>query len=250
MNSNPEGSTGVQPDEAMIHVLIVDGEPLARAHIARLLLARADFRVVDELRSAAEAVEAVRRLRPDIVILDQDLTDSVSFDPRVLREQDPAIVLILTTAQENPTPRLLHLHAFDNLLKPFDHQRFDRVLSRARAYLGQGDHLKGQHLRLLAAYPQETVGGETSLRGIRSSHRYADRVLVRDGGRISFLKVADIDRIEAEAGIARVHAGGRVHLLQESLDDLARRLDPRQFLSVRRSLMVNLDRLEGLEAVR
>lgn len=248
MGSNPEDPTGVQRDEAMIPVLIVDGEPLARAHIARMLDARPGFRVVGVLHRAVAAVDVVRSLHPDIVILDQDLTDSVSFDPRVLRERDPAMVLILTTAQENPNPSLLHLRAFDNLLKPFDHERFDRVLTRARSYLSQGDHLKGQHLRLLAAYPQETAEG-IPLRGASSSHRYADRLLVRDGDRISFLKVNDIDCIEAGSGMTRVHAGGRVHLLAESLDDLARRLDPRQFLSVRRSLLVNLDRLEPLEAV-
>ncbi|MGH7571068.1 MAG: LytR/AlgR family response regulator transcription factor [Gemmatimonadota bacterium] len=233
----------------MITVLIVDGEPLARAHIARMLEARPGFQVVGKLCSAAEAVDAIRRLRPNIVFLDQDLTDSVSFDPRVLREGDPAAVLILTTAQENPTPRLLHLHALDSLLKPFDGQRFDRVVGRAGAYLGLGDRLTCRHLRLLAAYPQESEEG-ASFRGVNASRRYADRLLVRDGDRISFLKVDDIDRIEAGAGIARVHAGGRVHFLAESLDDLARRLDPRQFLSVRRSLLVNLDRLEPLEAVR
>lgn len=247
MSSNPQDSMGVQRYEAMIRVLIVDGEPLARAHIARMLEWRRDYRVVAELHRAAEAVDVVRDLRPHIVVLDQDLTDSVAFDPRVLRERDPAIVLILTTAQEHPTPRLLHRHAFDTLLKPFDHQRFDRVLARAQAYLGQGDHLKGQHLRLLAAYPQAPEG--SPLPGVGTSHRYADRLLVRDGDRISFVKVHDIDRIEAGSGMARVHVGGRVHLLAESLDDLARRLDPRQFLSVRPSLLVNLDRLEPLEAM-
>ena len=233
----------------MISVLIVEGEPLARAHIARLLGARPGFRVVGEPCGAAEAGDVIRRLQPDIVILDQDLTDSVAFDPRILDERNPRIVLILTTAQEDPAPRLLHLHAFDSLLKPFDGQRLDRVLSRARAYLGQGNRLKGEHLRLLAAYPQEP-DAPSDIGGTSRSHRYAERLLVRDGDRIRFLRVDDIDRIEAGGGVAHVHAGGRVHPLAESLDQLARRLDPRQFLSVRRSLLVNLDRLEPAEAVR
>lgn len=245
MHSNLKDAGGVQRNEAMITVLIVDGEPLARAHIARMLEARPGFRVVGKLHNATQAVDAVRNMRPEIVILDQDLTDSAAFHPGVLRERDPAAVLILTTAQEDPTPRLLHLHAFDNLLKPFDAERFDRVLSRASAYLGQGDRLTGRHLRLLAAYPQEPEEGVSRA---DSPRRYADRLLVRDGDRIRFVKVDDIDRIEAGAGSARVHVGGRIHLLAESLDDLARRLDPRQFLSVRRSLLVNLDRLESLEA--
>lgn len=247
MHSNLKDAGGVQRNEAMFTVLIVDGEPLARAHIARMLEARPGFQVVGKLHSATQAIEAVRSMRPDIVILDQDLTDSVAFDPGVLRERDPAAVLILTTAQENPAPRLLHLHAFDNLLKPFDGQRLDRVLTRVSAYLGQGDRLAGRHLRLLAAYPQEAEEGPSQANAPR---RYADRLLVRDGDRIRFVKVDDIDRIEAGGGSARVHAQGRIHLLAESLDDLARRLDPRQFLSVRRSLLVNLDRLESLEATR
>ena len=248
MKSNVGSPSDVQQVRTMLRVLIVDGAPLARAHIARMLESRRDYRVVAKLHTATSAVNVVRRLRPDIVILYQDLTDSAAFGLRVLREQDPATVLILTTAHEHSISRLLPLHAFDTLLKPFDQQRLERVLSRARAYLGEGDQLTGQHLRLLAAYPQ--AGEGAALPGVGSSHRYADRLLVRDGDRISFVKVDDIDRIEADSGMVRVHAGGRIHLLAESVDDLARRLDPRQFLSVRRSLLVNLDRLTPREAVR
>lgn len=247
MRSNPDAPGDAQIDKAMIAVLIVDSEPLARAHLARMLEARPGFRVVGKLRSASEAMRALRSLRPDIVILDLDLPDADDLDPRALRERDPATVLILTTAHEHTTPRPVHLHAFDNLLKPFDSQRFDRVLARSAAYLGKGDLLHGQHLRLLAAFPQDDEEGLDP--GSRSG-RYADRLLVRDGDRIRFVKVEDIDRIEAGAGCARVHCGGRIHLLAESIDALACRLDPRQFLSVRRSLLVNLDRIEPVGAVR
>jgi len=248
MRSNPDAPGDVQADKAMITVLIIDGEPLARDHLARMLEARPGFRVVGKLRSASEAVRALRGLRPDIVILDLDLPDADDLDPRALRERDPATVLILTTVHEHPSPRPIHLHAFDNLLKPFDSQRFDRVLARSTAYLGKGDRLQGQHLRLLAAYPQDDEEGFDP--GGSRPARYADRLLVRDGDRIRFVKVEDIDRIEAGGGFARVHSGGRIHLLAESIDQLASRLDPRQFLSVRRSLLVNLDRIEPLGAVR
>jgi len=247
MRSNPDAPGYIQADRAMITVLIIDGEPLARDHLARMLEARTGFGVVGKLRSASEAIRAVRDLQPDIVILDLDLSDAGDFDPRALRERDPAAVLILTTAHEHATPGPVHLHAFDSLLKPFDSQRFDRVLTRSAAYLGKGDRLQGQHLRLLAAYPQDDEEGFDP--GSRSG-RYADRLLVRDGDRIRFVKVEDIDRIEAGGGCARVHTGGRIHLLAESIDELACRLDPRQFLSVRRSLLVNLDRIEPLGAVR
>ena len=120
-----------------------------------------------------------------------------------------------------------------------------RVLARSAAYLGKGDRLHGEHLRLLAAFPEEEEEYDSSRSG-----RYADRLLVRDGDRIRFVKVEDIDRIEAGGACVRVHCGGRTHVLAESLDALASRLDPRQFLSVRRSLLVNLDRIEPLEAVR
>jgi two-component system LytT family response regulator len=230
----------------MIAVLIIDGEPLARAHLARMLEGRPDFRVVGKFRSASDAVRALRELRPDIVILDLDLPDADHFDPRALRERDRATVLILTTAHEHTTPRPVHLHAFDNLLKPFDNQRFERVLARSAAYLGKGDRLHGQHLRLLAAFPQdEEEGHEPASR----SGRYADRLLVRDGDRIRFVKVEDIDRIEAGGHCVRVHCGGRTHELADNLHPLEARHAPRQFLSVRRSLLVNLDRIEPLEAV-
>lgn len=247
MRSNPDAPGVVRPDEDMITVLIIDGEPLARNHLARMLEARPGFQVVGKLRAASEAVPVLRRLRPDIVILDLDLPDADDLDPRALRARDPATVLILTTVHEHASPRPVHLHAFDNLLKPFDGQRFDRILARSAAYLGKGDRLQGQHLRLLAAYPQDEEEGVDP--GSRSG-RYADRLLVRDGDRIRFVKVEDIDRIEAGGECARVHSGGRIHLLAESIDELASRLDPRQFLSVRRSLLVNLDRIEPMGAVR
>ena len=246
MRSNPDAPGEVESTANMIGILIVDSEPLARAHLARMLEVRPGFRVVGKLRSASEAMRTLGSLRPDLVILDLDLPDADDFDPDALRERDPAAVLLLTTAHEHSTATPAHLQAFDTLLKPLDNKRLDRVLARVAAYLGKGDLLQGQHLRLLVAFPQDDNEFDPGSGG----GRYADRLLVRDGDRIRFVRVEDIDRIEDSGGCLRVHCGGRVHFLAESLDELARRLDPRQFLSVRRSLLVNLDRIQPLEAVR
>lgn len=232
-----------------IRAIIVDGEPLARSHLKRLLGSHRGFEVVGQFESAWRAGRAIRELVPDLVFLDLELPDIACFDFSAVDKQ-PA--LLLTTSQDVPVFLPDGARALDCLLKPFDRQRFDRVLDRAKAYLSHEDpaDLRSQHLRLLSAFPEceETLTHSWSTQP-RPRQRYLERVLVRDGDRIFFLRVEEIERIEAVGQGARIHcSGGYTHLLAQNLEDLADRLDPRQFLSIRRSTVVNLERLHAMEA--
>lgn len=231
--------------EPMIQVLIADSEPLARAHIGRLVAGRPGFQVLSRVSNAREAYEALRDRRAQLVFLDLELPDLEHFDPRILHRAGSPLALVLTSAQVRNVPSPLHLHAVDHLLKPFDEERFAKVMARAADYLGGETSLRSQHLRLLREFPEDPRSPEPGS-GLQPQ-RYLDRLLVREGDRIFFLRVEDIDRIEDASGRSRVHAGERYYLVPARLDDLAARLDPRQFLSIRRSMIINLDRVETLE---
>lgn len=226
-----------------IRVLIVEGAPLARSHITRLLKRRSGFEVVGQVGTAIAATEAMARLTPDLVFLDTELPDIRELRPA----NDTRVAFVLTTSSHASVDAQIDADAIDVLLKPFGRERFDRVLDHARAYVDQegASDLRSHHLRLLSTFP-EGVDRATRRHGSDSRwSRYIDRILVRDGERIFFLRVDDIDRIEAIGRLTRVHcSGGQTHVLAQSLDSLAPRLDPRQFLSIRRSTVVNLDRLD------
>lgn len=234
---------------ATIRAVIVDGEPLARSHLNRLLGSHRGFEVVGQFGSARRAGRAIRELVPDLVFLDLELPDVACLDFSVA-EKKPA--LLLTTSQDVCISLPDQATALDCLLKPFDRQRFDRVLDRAKAYLGHEDagDLRSQHLRLLNAFPEcEEPLTRSWSTPTRHRQRYLERVLVRDGDRIFFLRVDEIERIEAVGKGARIHSsGGQTHMLAQNLEDLAHQLDPRQFLSIRRSTVVNLERLHAMEA--
>lgn len=226
-----------------IRVLIVDGAPLARSHIVRLLDRRSEFEVVGQAGTAAAAVAAIDRLDPELVLVDAELPDIDHL--RLARDADIAIILMTSTHTPMASP--IEPDAIDVLLKPFDRERFDKVLDHARAYVDRegANDLKSRHLRLLSSFP-EGVDQISQRQGYDPRwSRYIDRILVRDGERILFIRVDDIERIEAIGNVTRVYSsGGQTHVLAQNLDSLAQRLDPRQFLSIRRSTLVNLDRVD------
>jgi two-component system LytT family response regulator len=234
---------------ATIRVVIVDGEPLARSHLARLLGSHRGFEVVGQYGSARRAGHAIRELVPDLVFLDLELPDVAHLD---FGTPDRQPAFLLTTSQDVCGVLPDQVQALDCLFKPFDRKRFDRVLDRAKAYLGHEDvaNLRSQHLRLLNAFPEREEPLPRSWSTLaKQRQRYLERVLVRDGDRIFFVRVDEIERIEAVGRGARIYSsGGQIHMLAQNLEDLAARLDPRQFLSIRRSTVVNLERLHAMEA--
>lgn len=229
----------------IVRILIADREPLARAHLARLLsvLPRHDVRECSTTRQVADEVSSYK---PHLIFLDVDLAEAESLALRPLYASTPAPAIVLTGARQDAAIDL-DIQVVDHLLKPFDEERFRKVLARAQAFLGsdEADSLRRQHLRLLSAFPDS---GPVSITRSASAPRYVDRLLIHEGDRISFLKVEDIDWIEACGESVQLSVGGKIRRVRENIDALARRLDPRQFLSIHRSLIVNLDRVQELQA--
>jgi two-component system LytT family response regulator len=216
-----------------LRVLVVDDEPLARERLRSLLAAEPEVALVGECHDGQAAIDAIRALAPDLVFLDVQMPEVTGFDVLAALAPQEAPAVVFVTAFDHYALDAFEVHALDYLLKPFDRERFARALDRARAHLVRGDHATEQKLVAL-------------LEDVRAARRGVKRLVVRERGRVFFLKVESIDWIEAAGNYARVHVGKDEHLLRETMKTLEARLDPAVFVRIHRSAIVNLERVREL----
>jgi two-component system LytT family response regulator len=214
--------------------LIVDDEPLARRRIRLLLEREADIEILADCGDGCEAVRAIEAQVPDLVFLDIQMPELDGFE--VIRsigvDRFPRVIFV--TGYDQYAIRAFEVHACDYLVKPFTDERFAEALAQARSRLGS-----------------EGVAGLTErlselLERIPAS-RALTRLALRAHGSIRFLDVDEIDWIEAAGKTVRVHAGGEVYELRESIGRLEDKLDPWRFLRIHRSAIVHVDRIAAIE---
>jgi two-component system, LytTR family, response regulator len=191
----------------MVRALIVDDERLARQKIRTFLEARGDVTVAGEAANVDEAIAAIEREKPDLVLLDIQMPGGDGFD--VLAAKPPAVIFI--TAHDEYAVRAFEVAAVDYLLKPFDRKRFNQAIDRA--------------LR-------------TKPRDLHESF-----FTVRKRERTLFIPVKDVDWIEAEGKYLRLHVRERSYLVRDTIAAATRRLDERLFVRIHRSTLVNFRRV-------
>lgn len=202
-------------------VLVVDDEPLARRNLVVLLGADPEIGTVVECGSGQEAVGEIRRSRPDLLFLDVQMPELDGFDVLEMLGSDLPTALVFVTAHDEYALRAFEAGALDYLLKPFDDARFHRALGRA----------KEKHAYYAAA----------------QTPRECERLLVKRAGRAVFLDVRDIEWIDAADYYACLHIGNDAHLIRRTLQQLERDLGTERFCRIHRSVIVNLERVRGLE---
>lgn len=205
---------------APIRTLVVDDEPLARRNLVVLLGRDPDIGPIMECGSGIEAIEAIRRCKPDLVFLDVQMPECDGFDVLEMAGADLPQTIIFVTAYDEYALRAFEAGALDYLLKPFDDARFGRALDRAKDKLAHYAPLQPQAPK---------------------------RLVVRSPGQLLFLNVSDIDWIEAASYYACLHVGRQTHVLRRTLSELERDLGEGRFIRIHRSTIVNLDRIRGLE---
>jgi two-component system, LytTR family, response regulator len=215
-----------------LRVLIVDDEPFARAGVRYLLEREPDVEIVGEVGDGMEAVTAILETSPDLVFLDVQMPELDGFGvvETVGVEKMPTVVFV--TAFDEHALRAFDVHALDYVLKPIDPDRFALAIERARPRRGE-DSTLGEKLAALVAE-------------MRPAPEYLDRLVVRSPGRIYFVEVSEIDWIEAAENYVQLHANRQSHLVHGTISALERRLDPRLFLRVHRSTIVNLARIKEI----
>jgi two-component system LytT family response regulator len=218
-----------------VRTVIVDDEPLARQRLRRLLEADADIEIVGESGDGEQAVAMLKDLRPDLAFLDVQMPVLDGFG--VLHEVagNPLPVVIFVTAHDRYALKAFEVHALDYLLKPFDKARFSAALDRAKLQVRQGS----------AAVLNERLA--ELLQSVEARRPGLERLMIKSGGRIYFVRIKDIDWIEAAANYVRLHVGKEEHLLRESMSALEKKLDAARFVRIHRSTIVNLERIRELQ---
>ena len=203
-----------------LRVLVVDDEPLARRNVTILLRGDPEIGAIEECGSGADAIEKIQRWNPDLVFLDVQMPECGGFDVLELLGANLPRVIVFVTAYDEYALRAFEAGALDYLLKPFDDARFARALQRAKDHLAQRAALHAPPL---------------------------PRLVVRSPGHLLFVDVIHIDWIEAASYYACIHVGNDTHIVRRTLSDLEQDLGEQSFIRIHRSIIVNLDRIQGLE---
>jgi two-component system LytT family response regulator len=224
-----------------VRVVIVDDEPLARQHIADRLAHEEQVEVVGEAADGLDAVEVIRRLRPDIVFLDVQMPglDGIDVVDTIGADEMPAT--IFTTAFDQYALKAFDRAAVDYLLKPFDDERFSQAFRRARKALELQE--VDRMARRLRSLLQEEEGERPAA---VPAPQYLDRIPVESRGQVRVVPVAKIDYITASGPYAELHVGDQAYAVRERMQTLEERLDPNVFLRVHRSVLVRLDRIDAM----
>ena len=218
-----------------IQTLIVDDEPLARERLRQLLAAEPDCVIAGECANGREAVAAIQQRAPDLVFLDVQMPELDGFGVLAELKGGTMPQVVFVTAYDKFALKAFEVHAVDYLLKPFDRARFRQAWQRAVAVLEKRD-TAGLSQRLSAL-----------LADLRPEPKRADRLAVKTSGRVLFLKLEDVDWIEAADNYVNLHVGADAHLLRETMTALEGRLPAEQFMRISRSTMVNVERIKELQ---
>jgi len=237
-----DGAVQIEPG-APIRTLVVDDEPLARENLRIRLGNVEDFEIVGECATGREAVGSVAGLRPELMFLDIRMPDMDGLSVVEQIDPDAMPVIVFVTAYDSYAIEAFRVHALDYLLKPFDESRFAETLLACRRRVGE--------IRKIA---QDGAGspGRTALDASvapydpKRPNPYLDRLVVKSRGRIFFLKIRSIDWIEASADYVTLHVGNKTWLIRRTMTDMEARLDPRTFVRISRSAIVNLERVQQL----
>ncbi|HJW15171.1 MAG TPA: LytTR family DNA-binding domain-containing protein [Thermoanaerobaculia bacterium] len=213
----------------------MDGERLARERARELLREDSGVEVVGECAGPEEAIGAIRASTPDLVLLDVQMPGKGGLAVLAEIGAGAMAAVVFMTAPDRRALRAFDEHAFDYVLKPFDAERFRSTLKRVRAQLPYP--APGAFRRRLLSL----------LEDLKPRARPQDRLVIRSGGRVSFLKAEEIDWIEAEGNYVRIHAGSQRPLVRDTMSEIEARLDSSRFVRIHKSTIVNADRIKEIQ---
>ena len=214
---------------APLRVAIVDDEAPARAILREYLGLDPAIEIVAECLNGFEAVQAVANLKPDLLLLDVQMPKLNGFEVLELIERDVAVIFI--TAYDQYALKAFEVEAVDYLLKPFGPERLTQALERVRARITQGQPKPEQKLAARLRDPRSPV----------------NRLLIRDGANVHIVPLSKVDYVEAQDDYVSIHAERRSYLKEQTMGELETALDPRHFVRIHRSFLLNIDRLAKVE---
>ena len=211
-----------------IRTIVVDDEELARRVLRELLSGHEEVEVVAECRNGLEAVKAVAELKPDLLFLDVQMPKLTGFD--VLELVGTEVPVIFVTAYDEYAMKAFEVHAVDYLLKPVGKERLGAALQRV---------IKRRNEK--APAPTELTATA------RPAGQFAERLVVKDGTRVTIIPIAKLDYAEAQDDYVALATEGQKHLKQQTIASLEAALDPKLFVRIHRSYVVNIERVSRIE---
>jgi two-component system LytT family response regulator len=223
-----------------IRTVVVDDEKPARVRLTELLQRESDVEVVGTASDGREAIDLLRRVKPDLLFLDVQMPqlDGLCVLQQVTPDELP--ITIMVTAYDKYAIQAFDAHAIDYLLKPFSDQRFDNAINRARRYLASAGG---------RAQAEELTAAAEERRHVDARSGWLERLALKANGCITFLDVDEVDWIEAAGVYLYLHAGSKSHLYRSSVTQLLQRLDPQRFVRIHRSAAVNTSRIRELRSL-
>ena len=218
---------------SQIRAVIVDDEELARRMLREFLGREADIEIVAECANGFDAVKVIGELKPHLVFLDVQMPKLDGFEVLELIGREVAVIFV--TAYDSYAMKAFDAHAVDYLLKPFGRERFDTALGRARQ-------------RLQSSAPQASAVEPGDLAAAaRAPEQFAQRIVVKDGAKVTIIPVERLDYVQAQDDYVELHSQKRAYLKQQTISSLETALDPKQFVRIHRSCIVNIERVNKIE---
>jgi two-component system LytT family response regulator len=211
-----------------LRTIVVDDEDLAREVLRELLGAHEEVEIVAECRNGLETVKAVAEHKPDLLFLDVQMPKLTGFD--VLELVGPEVPVIFVTAYDEYAMKAFEVHAVDYLLKPVGKERLAAALRRVK--------VRSQEKRPAAAELAASA---------RPAGQFAERLVVKDGTRVTLIPVGKLEYAEAQDDYVALASEGKKHLKQQTIASLEAALDPKLFVRIHRSYVVNLERVTRIE---
>jgi two-component system LytT family response regulator len=238
--------TSMSTKTKKIRTLIVDDEPMARRTLRDLLQDDPDVEIIGECSDGFEAVAFINEQPPDLLFLDIQMPGLNGFEALAQTEPGRIPAIIFVTAFDQYALKAFEVHALDYLLKPFNDERFAEALRQAKSHieLKEINQISRSLLNLLGA---QTSSESAAVPSVASRKTFLTRFMIKADGRVVFIKASDVDWIAADDYFIKLHVRGRTHLLRMSLNELEEKLDPKAFLRIHRSSIVNFDSVRELQ---
>ncbi len=236
-----------------LRVLIVDDEPLARQGLKLRLQAHDDVEIVGECNNGLDAVALIPMERPDLVFLDIQMPELNGFQViQKLRElKQPMPLIVFVTAYDSYAIKAFDIHALDYILKPIDDMRLETALAKVRATLSAQEN--ETHTNKLVSLVADLTGDdcEEILRKLAAGEPvetspYSDVMSIKDGSEVTRVPVADIQWVDAAGDYMCVHAKDGMHIMRKTMKELEQSLNPKTFIRVHRSALVNINFVKKL----
>ena len=224
----------VPTNTAKIRTVLVDDQSSGLAVLRNILRFEPDIEIIGAAASGREAVEMINRLAPDLVFLDVQMPEPDGFGVVAQIKLPQTPIIIFVTARDDCALKGFEAHALDYVIKPCQPERIRSAVQRARRQIQ--NHQNGDLRQKL----------DSLIQGLKGDAKYPERLAVKSNGHIVFLRLADIDMVEAADNYVKLCAGRETHMLRETLGALEEKLPPENFVRISRSAIVNLQSVKEL----